>query len=72
MGCKTRLLDVILTDQAGILAQEELISWLFKGGNKVELAFLLNHDNRTMKFYLTRKKDKLHKLVERVKKVQNS
>ena len=33
---------------------------------------MLDQDNRTMKLYLTRKKDKLNKLVERVDKVQSS
>jgi hypothetical protein len=71
VGCKAKLLDVIECD-AGNIAAKELKSWIFMGNNRAELAFVLDHDHRSMDFYLTRKGDKLEKLVGRVKKAEES
>jgi hypothetical protein len=45
-----------------------LVPWIFRGGNnKTELAFLADLDQRDLNIFLTRKSDKMHKLIEKVR-----
>jgi hypothetical protein len=67
VGCALQLLDVVETSKMP-LAGKTINAWIFLHSKRPEFALMTDGGTRKVEFYLTKKMDKLSKLMTRVKR----